>query len=310
MSAARPPRPTDLVALVTFDGVVRENQAVTRDRLGKAPGTPRPFSAAVEQWLHLGRRTWVSVRGRAIAGIATARELSTPTAWELDTLIDAGDAPDVLADLLRQAAQSAARSKVTHVLLRTPSDAPAARQAPRAGFARALDERLWGGHLQIDATAGGVRDWRESDDLACFQLYSRAFPVAARAVLAMTREEASAVHERRWHERGRTFVAEREGRIAGLARVARSGGQFSLMVEPGQREAARALLAAAAGRLGKTAVHRALVPVCGADEERALRDAGLEPGNEFTLFCHRTARPVLDEAHAAVRAAARGRVVG
>ena len=57
MSAARPPRPTDLVALVTFDGVVRANQAVTRDRLGKAPGTPRPFSAAVEQWLHLGRQT-------------------------------------------------------------------------------------------------------------------------------------------------------------------------------------------------------------------------------------------------------------
>ena len=310
MSAARPPRPTDLVALVTFDGVVRENQAVTRDRLGKAPGTPRPFSAAVEQWLHLGRRTWVSVRGRSIVGIATARELSTPTAWELDTLIDAGDDPGVLADLLRQAAHSAARAKVTHVLLRTPSDAPAARQAPRAGFAKALDERLWGGHLQIEATVEGVRDWRDSDDLACFQLYGRAFPVTARSVLAMTREEASAVHERRWHERGRTFVVEREGRVAGLARVARSGGQFSLMVEPGQIEAAQALLAAVSGRLGKTAVHRALVPACGADEERALRDAGLEPGNEFTLFCHRTARPVLDEAHAAVRAVAPGRVVG
>lgn len=310
MSAARPPRPTDLVALVTFDGVVRANQAVTRDRLGKAPGTPRPFSAAVEQWLHLGRRTWVSVRGRSIVGIATARELSTPTAWELDTLIDAGDDPGVLADLLRQAAHSAARAKVTHVLLRTPSDAPAAGQAPRAGFAKALDERLWGGHLQIEATAEGVRDWRESDDLACFQLYGRAFPVTTRSVLAMTREEASAVHERRWHERGRAFVVEREGRVAGLARVARSGGQFSLMVEPGQREAAQALLAAVSGRLGKTAVHRALVPACGADEERALRDAGLEPGNEFTLFCHRTARPVLDEAHAAVRAVAPGRVVG
>lgn len=310
MSATRPSRPTDLVALVTFDGVVRENQAVTRDRLGKAPGTPRPLSAAVEQWLHLGRRTWVSVRGRSIVGIATARELSTPTAWELDTLIDAGDDPGVIADLLRQAAHSAARAKVTHVLLRAPSDSPAARQAPRAGFAKALDERLWGGHLQIEATAEGVRDWRASDDIACFQLYGRAFPVTARAVIAMTREEATAVHERRWHERGRTFVAEREGRVAGLARVARSGGQFSLMVEPGQREVARALLSAVSGRLDKTAVHRALVPVCGADEEHALREAGLEPRSEFTLFCHRTARPVLDEARAAVRAVAHSRVVG
>ncbi len=307
---ARSPRPTDLVALVTFDGEVRANQAVTRDRLGKAPGTPRPLSAAVEQWLHLGRQTWVSVQGRSIVGIATARELSTPSAWEVDTLIDAGDDPGVIADLLRQAADSAARAKVTHVLLRTPSDAPAARQAPRAGFARALDERLWGGHLQIEATAEGVRDWHEDDDLACFQLYGRALPVTARSVLAMTREESTAVHERRWHERGRSFVAEHEGRIAGLARVARTGGQFSLMVEPGQPEVARTLLAAVSERLGKTAVHRALVPACGAEEERALRDAGLEPGNEFTLFCHRTARPVLDEAHAVVRAVAPGRLVG
>ncbi|TAK77329.1 MAG: hypothetical protein EPO16_05685 [Dehalococcoidia bacterium] len=310
MSAARPPRPTDLVALVTFDGVVRENQAVTRDRLGKAPGAPRPLSAAVEQWLHLGRRTWVSVQGRSIVGIATARELSAPTAWELDTLIDAGDDPGVLADLLRQAAEAAAGTKVTHVLLRTPSDAAAAQQAPRAGFAKALDERLWGGHLEIDATAEGVREWRESDELGCFQLYSRALPLAARSALAMTREEAAAVHERRWHEKGLSFVAEQEGRIAGLVQVARSGGQFSLMVEPGQPDVARALLATIAGRLGKTAVHRALVPTCGVDEERALSDAGLHPGNEFTLFCHRTARPVLDEAHAAVRAVAPGQVVG
>ncbi|MSQ29031.1 MAG: hypothetical protein EXR68_00860 [Dehalococcoidia bacterium] len=310
MSATRPPRPTDLVALVTFDGEVRENQAVTRDRLGKAHGTPRPLSAAVEQWLHLGRQTWVSLQGRSIVGIATARELSTPTAWELDTLIDAGDDPDVLADLLRQAAESAARANVTHVLLRTSSGGPAARQAHRASFVKALDERLWGGRLQIGATAEGVRDWREGDELACFQLYGRALPVTARSVLAMTREEASAVHERRWHERGRAFVAEREGRIAGLARVARSGGQFSLMVEPGQPEVARALLATVSEHLGITAVHRALIPTCGADEERALRDAGFEPGNEFTLFCHRAARPVLDEVHAAVRAVASGRVVG
>ena len=307
---ARAPRPTDLVALVTFDGEVRANQAVTRDRLGKAPGTPRPLSAAVEQWLHLGRQTWVSVQGRSIVGIATARELSTPSAWEVDTLIDAGDDPGVIADLLRQAADSAARAKVTHVLLRTPSDAPAAQQAPRAGFAKALDERLWGGHLQIEATAEGVRDWHEDDDLACFQLYGRALPVTARSVLAMTREESTTVHERRWHERGRSFVAEHEGRIAGLARVARTGGQFSLMVEPGQPEVARALLAAVSERLGKTAVHRVLVPACGAEEERALREAGLEPGNEFTLFCHRAARPVLDEAHAVVRAVAPGRLVG
>ncbi len=310
MTGARPPRPTDLVALVTFEGVVRENLAVTRDRLGKAPGKPRPLSAAVEQWLHLGRQTWVSLQGRSIVGIATARELATPSAWEVDTLIDAGDDPSVVADLLRQAAQAAARAKVTHLLLRTPSDSPAAQQAPRAGFAKVVDERLWGGHLEIEATTEDVRAWDEDDDLACFQLYSRAFPVGARALLAMTREELTAVDERRWRERGKAFVVEQEGRVAGLARIARSGGQFSLMVEPGQHEAARRLLAVVSARLAQTAVHRTLLPVCAADEEQAVRAAGLEPGNEFTLFSHRSARPVLDEAHAAVRAAAPGQLAG
>lgn len=310
MSPARAPRPTDLVALVTFDGEVRANQAVTRERLGKAPGAPRPLSAAIEQWLHLGRQTWVSMQGRSIVGIATARELSTPSAWEVDTLIDAGDDPAVVADLLRQAAQAAARANVTHVLLRTPSDAPAAQQAPRAGFTKALEERLWGGHLQIEASVEGVRAWREEDDLACFQLYGRALPATARSALAMTREELTAVAERRWHERGGAYVVEHEGRITGVARIARSGGQFSMMVEPGQPDAARALLGAVAGRLKKTAVQRTLLPACAADEEQALREAGMEPGNEFTLFCHRSARPVLDEAHAAVQAVAIGRVVG
>ena len=58
MSEAHAPRATDLVALVTFDGQVRENLAVTREHLGEERRPPRPLSAAIEQWLHLGRRTW------------------------------------------------------------------------------------------------------------------------------------------------------------------------------------------------------------------------------------------------------------
>ena len=34
MTDTRAPRPTDLVALVTFDEEVRENLAITRDHLG------------------------------------------------------------------------------------------------------------------------------------------------------------------------------------------------------------------------------------------------------------------------------------
>jgi len=57
MTDTRAPRPTDLVALVTFDDEVRENLAVTREHLTEPPSAARPLSAAIDQWLHLGRRT-------------------------------------------------------------------------------------------------------------------------------------------------------------------------------------------------------------------------------------------------------------
>ena len=147
MTATRAPRPTDLVALVTFDEEVRENLAITRDHLGVPNEAPRPLAAAIEQWLHLGRRMWISMGGREIRGIATVRELSR-TAWEIDTLVDAADASDdVLADLLRQAGRAAAEARVTRVLLRTPVDSRAARTAPRAGFRHVVEETLWMGNM-------------------------------------------------------------------------------------------------------------------------------------------------------------------
>ena len=53
----RVPRPKELVALVSFDGELRENQAVTRERLAHPQPPPRPLSAAVEHWLGLRRLT-------------------------------------------------------------------------------------------------------------------------------------------------------------------------------------------------------------------------------------------------------------
>src|SRR5688500_3779937 len=57
--AAHSVRPTDLVALVTFDGEIYENQAVPREHLVRPSAAPRPLGAAIEQWLGLGRQTWI-----------------------------------------------------------------------------------------------------------------------------------------------------------------------------------------------------------------------------------------------------------
>ena len=302
MNEARAPRPTDLVALVTFEGEVRENLAVTRERLAEPAAASKPLSAAIEQWLHLGRRMWVSMAGRQIRGIATARELGTRRAWEIDTLIDADEARGdgaVLADLLRQVALAAEQAEATHLLLRTTLDGPAVEVALRCGFASVVTERLWAGRLApaVDP-AGLVRPSTEADEFATFQVYSRALPVTARQSLAMTLDEWTAVRDGHWQERGDgALLAERGGRVEAIARYARATGQFTLLAEP-QAPSTDALVAALAYRLPDAEQHVALVAACGATEEAALRRAGLVPRQEFVLLCRRIARPVREETYA------------
>ncbi|MGE3857878.1 MAG: hypothetical protein AB7G21_13055 [Dehalococcoidia bacterium] len=301
--STRAPRPTDLVALVTFDEDVRENLAVTRERIAQGNDAPLPIAAAIEQWLHLGRRMWVNVSGRQIRGIATARELSSKHAWEIDTLIEAGDGArlEVLADLLRQAIVAAQDAEVTHLLLRTPEDSLAAEAAPRAGFVPVTSERLWSGRLSpTSTTTHGVREWTEDDAFASFQVYCRSLPVAARQAMAMTVDEWNATRDRHWQERSDgALLVEAQGRVVGTARTARGSGQFTLVVEPEADVATDVLLAAIARRLGEAERHMALVAASGVTEDAALRRAGLdcEP-TAYALFCKRLMHPVREETYA------------
>lgn len=301
MTDTRAPRPTDLVALVTFDGEVRENLAVTREHLGQPSAAPRPLSAAIEQWLHLGRRTWISLAGREIRGIATARDLAERSAWQVDTLIETDPAEgdvSVLRDLLRQASVAAADAEATHLLLRTPNGSIAEQEAPREGFSRVVREQLWAGALVplVPSADVTVREAAAADTHAMFQAYSRAWPANARQAFAMTLDEWQATQEPRWIERGVTLVAEQNGVLAGYARTSRTG-QFTLLAMPGADAAADALLAGVAARLGDGARHVVLLAECGVTEAGALQRAGMEPERAFTLHCKRIARPVRDEAY-------------
>lgn len=298
MSDTRAPRPTDLVALITFDEEVRENQAVTRDRVGHHGDAPRPLAAAIEQWLHLGRRTWITVAGREIRGIATARDLSARHAWEIDTLFDApGSDESVILDLLRQAGQAAHEALATHLVLRAPAGSTAAAEAPRAAFRPVVAERLWSGAIDRPTSAEAtviVRGAEDADLMGRFQLYCRAMPGAAREAMAMTVEEWQATQEARWLDRsGETLVAERQGRIVGAVRIARTG-QFSLSVDPDAPAAGDRLLDVLREH---HAAPFGLVPR-GTAAEDAVRRAGLVSGDEFALFCLRISQPVREEAFA------------
>ena len=300
-------RPTDLVALVTFDDQVRENQAVTVEGLADPDQQKaRPLNAALAQWLHLGRRMWINVDGREVRGIATARDLNARSAWAIDTLIDASGADagdDVLTDLLGQAVQAAADAQVTHLLLRTGLEAPARAAATRAGFRPALAERLWRGRPRGVTRAGlrSVRPMTPADERALFQLYCRAVPAEARVQLGMTREEWVTVRDRRWLRGGDEVVIERDGAIVGRAAFHEYDGrvQLEILTEADDHEAASALLATAIERTAPAEL-QALVPRSSGAVERVLAEAGLDAGPEYIRLCYRIARPV--EAEAPVRA--------
>ncbi|MSQ42070.1 MAG: hypothetical protein EXR65_03420 [Dehalococcoidia bacterium] len=307
--SARAPRPTDLVALVTFDGEVHENQAVTRERLGRPTAAPHPLNAAIEQWLGGRQYTWIDVRGRQIDGIATARELGSRRAWIIDTLVDATAAsePAVAAALLWQALAAAARHRVTHLLLRTAVDAPARADALRAGFQSALEERLWEGPALRACDGPGyaavaVRDACPEDAFALFQLYNRALPMQGRQALAVTLEEWLAVQERRWLRRGsRQLVAVEGDRIAAALRVvpARGRGQFDLIADADGMAGAAALLDLAVAALAGAERVLALVSRCAAPLDLLLSERGLEPGAAYELLSRRSAIPVAERGRVA-----------
>lgn len=311
-------RPIDLVALVTFDDAVYENQAVTRERLARPSAAPHALNAAIEQWLVRRRHMWIDVSGRQINGIATARPLAADDAWMIDTLIDAtadssgtADSGVVLA-LLDQAIEAATQGGVTRLLLRTAADAPALPDALRAGFRPALSERLWAGST-IEAPAPSsappaegvtVREAGDGDAFALFQLTNRALPFDARQALAMTLDEWEGVQDRRWLARNaREWVAEEGGRITASLRLSLTNevAQFDLMAAGESLRGAEALLATAAAQIHDREQVLALVPRAVAPLERLLRDHGLEPRADYALVSKRTAKPVLAQEPARAR---------
>lgn len=304
MTTPHAPRPGDLVALVSFDGDVYANQAVTRDRIGRAAAAPHALGAAIERWL--GRRPmWIDVAGRQVRGIATARELASRDAWEIDTLVDASDGSgEVVAGLLRQATASAAEAGVGRLLLRLAADTPAVEAAQRAGFVPALAERLWtrtARSTSMTVASGDVREAEEADAYFEFQLYSAALPFEARQALGMTFEDWQAAQDRRWAKSCRALLAFEAGR----ARAALRGtpDQCTLLAEPGHEAEAAALLGQAERWLRPRAAF--LQPDGAASPTGVLRDHGFEPGPAYALLSLRTMRPV----HEARRETLRARTV-
>jgi hypothetical protein len=301
MTSVRTVRPTDLVALVAYDGRVYPNEAVTRDRAGTEV-SPHPLEAALEQWFSFatGRHTWISVKGATLRGLASARKRGSKAAWEVDCLIDAAeDDPGVLLSLLDQLTHDAGRAGAEKVFLRVAAESHIAREAARSGFVAYLPELLLAARTpELEppgATAGrGLRRARRADAHDLFALYNRWTPEPMRRLEAATLREWLAARERLAPPRGgRQWVLERDGRVAGWLRTAAAGevGRFDLLADPSAPELIDRLIEAALGRLREQSALFSLVPEFAVGLRERLERRGFVQQAEFVVLVRRTARP-------------------
>jgi len=300
MTVARTVRPTDLVALVSFDGRVYPNEAKTRERIGKTEAAPRPLESALEQWFSFatGRHTWISVQGATLRGLVSARRRGSRAAWEVDCLINAAEDDDaVCLGLLDQAVAEAARRGVEKVFLRLTGGSGILPLARKAGFCEFLREELFSCRSLVTGERGidralPLRKRVRADDYALFQLYNAVAPEAVRHAEAVTLSEWRAAQERNWLAgRKSQLVLERDGSIAAWLRLAADAniGRFDLVIHPSEQEGQDALLDLALSRLAGNGLLLALIPEYADGLGRALSQRGFERGQEYIVLVRRTA---------------------
>jgi len=291
---ARTVLPTDLVALVSYDGRVYANEAMTLDRIGTG-GSPHPLETAFEQWFSFatGKHTWISVKGPTLRGLISARKRGSKLAWEIDCLIDADNNDGgVLVSLLDQVAGAAGKSGAHRIFLRVPAGSHTEREAARCGFAPYRGERMYCRAQQPaapQAPAAGVRRRTKADLYPLFQVYNAVVPENVRRFEASTLGEWTAVQEN--IGRAQQYVHEGGGGVDGWLRLAGDGdvGRFEVY---GEERAIDALVDAALARLANRRSVCALVPSEQGPLVRRLQAAGFEPHDEYTVLARLTVRPV------------------
>lgn len=300
MPVIRAVRPTDLVALVSFDDRTCPNEARGCEQIGKREVASRPVENAVEQWFSFatGRHTWVSVEGTALKGLLSARRRSYRTAWEVDCLVDASDGEqEVVVSLLEEASRDAARKGVERVFLRLCKDSPLLPVATRAGFTPYLTERLYtcrSPKISIrdpDRNDLALRKKTRSDDFGLFQLCNLCVPETVRAAEGMTFGEWKANQERKWLEsRISHQVLEREGRITASARTAVNAdtARFDLMLHPQEQANQDAILDLLISRLADNDLLLVLLPKYAESVGRSLLRRGFHLGQEYSLLLKKT----------------------
>jgi hypothetical protein len=289
---ARTVLPTDLVALVSYDGRVYANEAMTLDRIG-TNDSPHPLETAFEQWFSFatGRHTWISVKGPTLRGLVSARKRGSKLAWEIDCLINASEADNsIVMSLLDQVTAAAGKSGAFKIFVRLPASSPSLLCASRAGFTPYLHEQIYRREAGAGtgSVAAGLRRRTKADLYGIFQLYNSVVPHEVRRIEAMTYAEWMGTQE----SLGKTsqYVLERDGRIRGWLRIARDGdlARLDVLAEPAVLD--ELIDAALAKTPGATVC--ALLPDHQEGARARLAALGFEHGEEYAVLARKTVRPV------------------
>ena len=295
MSSARYPLPTDLVALVTFDGRVYPNEACPWDRLGLHERGPHPLETALEQWFSFatGKHTWVSVRGATIRGLISSRRRAKRSAWEAEVLIHTDEDKSVVLSLLGRMTAGVAKLGAERVFLRLAADSRLINVTREAGFFRYGQETLYRADRITTAEAPDLplRPRAKGDALGIFQLYTQAVPANVRAIEGATfREWQSALEP--WPGRPTELVLEEDGVITAWLRfLSGQMGRFSLLAHPNRGDV-EALVRVAAAFLADSRSVISLVPAHDPTLGRTLRQMGFAPAGDYAALAKRLVKPV------------------
>lgn len=298
MVVIRKIRPTDLVALATFEGRRYPNLARTRSKLDRDHTFGLSVGTLIEQWISSEtRHTVVAMRGLAMDGLVSARHRGGRSAWEIDALVVAartgGEA--LIGPLVTEVSEEAATAGVRTVFLRVAHESPDIMALRRSGFMPYLTETLMRLPPRPEAPdfpepPGRTRRTAQHDqDL--FRLYNHVTPVAVRAVEGMTIEE--------WKEsrdsaagRSQQYVWTDADRLWGWLQVDRDRGRthLRLQCDADHEGSIRGIAAAALSLVPRRTLAMALVPDYQPAIQRILgQDFGFEPVARYSVLVRQLA---------------------
>jgi len=292
MSSARRPLPTDIVALVSFDGRVYPNEAHPLERLGLEQKA-RPLENALEQWFSFatGKHTWVSVRGATIRGLISARPRAKRSAWEVEVLIDASDDESVALSLFSRMSAGVLKAGAERVFLRLQADSAVREPARSAGFFRYESETLYfrpATAWRPGAADVPLRSKGKADVFGIYQLYNRVAPANVRGIEGATFREWQAAQEK-WGGRCTDLLLEEDGTIGGWVRVMAGGvGRIAALADG---VAYDGLLSAGLDLLQDRDVY-CQVPDYNAALASALERLAFAPAASYLSLARRLTKPV------------------